>query len=99
MLEIEELKKRIEEIPKGEQEKEDELLASMSYQPGWEVFKNRADKKINALLEPGTDSKDLAFIGAVTLARELAITVIRAMVSEVESAKIANKVSKSEPEA
>lgn len=89
--EIEQLKSRISEVKVENQDKEDEMLASMSYQPGWEVLKLRVDKRINALLEPGAKSEDLAFIGAVTMARELAIEVLRAIVSDVESAKTVKK--------
>ena len=89
--EIEQLKKRILEVRVENQDKEDEMLASMSYQPGWEVLKLRVDKKINALLEPGTKSEDLAFIGAVTMSRELAIEALRSVVSDVESAKATKK--------
>jgi len=89
--EIKQLKKRISEVKIENQEKEDEMLASMSYQPGWEVYKLRADKKINALLEPGTKSDDLAFIGAVTMARELAIEVLRASIADVENARATKK--------
>lgn len=89
--EIEQLKKRISESTPDRQDKEDEMLAAMAYQPGWEVFKMRVDKKINALLEPGAKSEDLAFIGAVTMARELAIEVLRGCVSDVESAKAVKK--------
>lgn len=89
--EIEQLKKRILEVKIENQDKEDEMLAAMSYQPGWEVLKLRVDKKINALLEPGTKSEDLAFIGAVTMSRELAIEVLRSIVSDVESAKATKK--------
>ncbi len=89
--EIEQLKKRILEVKVENQDKEDEMLASMSYQPGWEVLKLRVDKKINALLEPGTKSEDLELIGAVTMSRELAIEVLRSVVSDVESAKATKK--------
>ncbi len=89
--EIEQLKQRILEVKVENQDKEDEMLASMSYQPGWEVLKLRVDKKINALLEPGTKSEDLAFIGAVTMSRELAIEVLRSVISDVESAKATKK--------
>lgn len=89
--EIEQLKKRVLEFRVENQDKEDEMLAAMSYQPGWEVLKGRVDKKINALLEPGTKSEDLAFIGAVTMSRELAIEVLRSVVSDVESAKATKK--------
>jgi len=94
--EIEQLKTRVSEIKVENQDKEDEMLASMSYQPGWEVYKLRADKRINALLEPGTKSEDLAFIGAVTMARELAIEVLRASIADVENAKKAKKIIVSE---
>ena len=89
--EIEQLKKRGSDIKVENQDKEDEMLAALSYQPGWEVLKLRVDKRINALLEPGAKSEDLAFIGAVTMARELAIEVLRALVSDVESAKATKK--------
>ena len=89
--EIEQLKKRVSDIKVENQDKEDEMLAALSYQPGWEVLKLRVDKRINALLEPGAKSEDLAFIGAVTMARELAIEVLRALVSDVESAKATKK--------
>lgn len=89
--EMEQLKKRVSESKVENQDKEDEMLAAMSYQPGWEVLKLRVDKKINALLEPGAKSEDLAFIGAVTMARELAIEVLRSIVSDVESAKATKK--------
>ena len=91
--EIEQLKKRILEVKVENQDKEDEMLAAMSYQPGWEVLKLRVDKKINALLEPGTKSEDLAFIGAVTMARELTIEVLRSVISDVESAKATDRKS------
>lgn len=98
--EIEQLKSRISEIKLENQDKEDEMLAAMSYQPGWEVLKLRVDKRINDLLEPGAKSEDLAFLGAVTMARELAIEVLRAVVSDVESAKTTKKniVSDGAPE-
>lgn len=89
--EIEQLKKRVSEVKVENQDKEDEMLASMSYQPGWEVLKLRVDKKINAFLEPGAKSEDLAFIGAVTMARELAIEALRSIVSDVENAKATKK--------
>lgn len=89
--EIEQLKTRISEVRVENQDKEDEMLAAMSYQPGWAVLKLRVDKKINALLEPGTKSEDLSFIGAVTMSRELAIEVLRSVVSDVESAKATKK--------
>jgi len=89
--EIEELKKRIVVSNIEDQEKEDDMIASMAYQPGWEILKLRIDKKINSLLEPGTKSEDLAFIGAVTMARELAIEVLRSIVSDVEASKMAKK--------
>lgn len=89
--EIEQLKQRVSESRVENQDKEDEMLAALSYQPGWEVVKLRVDKKVNLLLEPGTKSEDLAFIGAVTMARELAIAVLRSIVADVESAKTAKK--------
>lgn len=87
--EIEQLKERISQVYVENQDQEDEMLAAMSYQPGWEVLKLRVDKKINALLEPGTKSDDLMFIGAVTMSRELAIAVLRSVVADVEAAKTA----------
>lgn len=94
--EIEELKTKISISLVKNQDKEDEMLASLSYQPGWEVLKLRVNKKINALLEPGTKSEDLAFIGAVTMARELAIESLRSIISDVENSKKVSKIEVSD---
>jgi hypothetical protein len=101
---IEELKANLASYPERDSIKEDEMLAQISQVAGWEVLKNRIETRINKLLEPGTGSKDLAFIGAVTMARELAIEVLQSVITEVESsrdAKIKIQVAeeKSEPEA
>lgn len=81
---IEELKKRLDRTPMPN---DDIVLAQLAETKGWEVLRNRIERDINNLLEPGVESKDLAFIGATTMARELAIHYMRRIVTQVESTK------------
>lgn len=83
---IKNLKESLEKAEKRVKENDDELLANLSTQPGWEVFKERIARKINTLLEPGIeDMISLEQVGAITLARELGIYCYRSALSEVEA--------------
>lgn len=92
--EIEQLKIRLGEVGKENrnQQQTDNMLATLGDNPGWGVLKSRLEGRINVLLEPGVETiQSLEMLGAVTMARELAISELRRVIAEVETTKAALK--------
>lgn len=95
---IKDLKSRIEQ-PAMDANQADNALANLSGTVGWDILKESIENRIHALLQPGVDkTQDLAFIGAVTMARELAIEVLQSVIDEVETTRISlNEQKKNQP--
>lgn len=75
---------------------EGDALAVMGESAGWAILMRKANKKIVELLEPIPHEeilnvKDLALIGAMSIARSEKIEVLRWFVNQVESEKNARR--------
>lgn len=95
---IKELKERINSEVTRDANQADNALAQLTQTTGWAILKESIENRIHALLQPGVDkTNDLVFIGAVTMARELAIEVLQSIIDEVETTKEAKLAEKQTP--